>query len=163
MKKCCICGAEVEREDAPVLVMSISGNPKLLCDDCAASLDVITLGKDFYAISDEMDKIGKRMSENDLDDVTYETMNRLLANAAVRAKLIDEGKYDFARDEMEDDDDFDEIPEELQETEEDRQKDEEDKEKMRKFDRIFNITALTVIIITIGIVAWKLVESYIFK
>ncbi len=164
MKKCCICNAAIEREDAPVLVMSISGNPKLLCDDCAKVLDEITLGRDYDTICDEIDRIGKKMSVNETDGVTYETMNRLLANAAVRAKLIKEGKYDFAQDEITDDEDgFDEIPEELQETEEDRQKDKADEEKMKKFDKIFNIVAATLVIVTLGVIAWRIVESFILK
>ena len=50
MKRCCICNAAIEHDDAPALVMSISGNPKLLCDDSVKVLDDITLGKDYDTI-----------------------------------------------------------------------------------------------------------------
>ena len=70
MKKCCICDAAIEREDAPALVMSISGNPKLLCDDCVRALDEITLGRDYDTIVDEIDKIGKKMSDNEQASVS---------------------------------------------------------------------------------------------
>ena len=164
MKRCCICNAAIEHDDAPALVMSISGNPKLLCDDCVKVLDDITLGKDYDTIEAQIDKIGKIMSNNELDNLTFETMNSLLASAVARAKLIKEGKYDFALDEQKDDEEgFDEIPEELQETEEDREKDREDEEKMKKFDKIFNIIAATLVIVTIGFIAWRIVESFILK
>ena len=163
MKKCCICDREIEREDAPVLVMSISGQPKLLCDDCTQSLDEITLGKDYDSIVAEIDKIGKKMSDLDPDGTTFATMNNIIASAAVRAKLIKEGKYDFSQDEASGEDGFDEIPEELQETEEDRQKDKADEEKMKKFDKIFNIVAATLVIVTLGVIAWRIVESFILK
>lgn len=164
MKRCCICNAPIEHEDAPALVMSISGNPKLLCDDCVKALDEITLGKDYDTIEASIEKVGKMMSENELDSLTFETMNSLLASAVVRAKLIKEGKYDFSLDEKDNDEDgFDEIPEELRETEEDRERDRADEEKLKKFDKIFNIVAATLVILTIGFVAWRIVESFILK
>ena len=60
MKKCCICDAVIEHEDAPALVMSIAGNPKLLCDDCVKSLDVITLGKDYDLVQWNINRIYKQ-------------------------------------------------------------------------------------------------------
>ena len=164
MKKCCICDATITNDDAPALVMSIAGNPKLLCEDCVKSLDIITLGRDYEAIEAELDKIGVKMSNADPDGTTYATMNSLIASAVARAKLIKDGKYDFSLDERDiDDESFDEIPEELLETEEDREKDRADEEKMKTFDKIFNIVAVTMVIITLGYVAWRLVESFILK
>ena len=163
MKKCCICDRAIEHEDAPVLVMSISGHPKLLCDDCAKSLDEITLGRDYDSIVAEIDKIGKKMSELDPDGTTYVTMNNIIASAVVRAKLIKEGSYDFSQDEATDEDGFDEIPEDLQETEEDREKDRRDEERMKKFDKIFNIVALAAVGVTVGILLWRFVLSLILK
>lgn len=162
MNKCCICDVDIEREDAPALVMSISGKPKLLCDECVHSLDEITLGRDYDTIVSEIDRIGKKMSQLDPDGTTYVTMTNIIASAIVRAKQIKEGTYDFSNDEA-DEEGFDEIPEELQETEEDRQKDKADEERLRRFDKIFNIVALSAIGVIAGIFIWRFVLSLILK
>ena len=41
MPTCCVCLQPFEGEDAPILMMSASGNPLVLCPRCAALVDAI--------------------------------------------------------------------------------------------------------------------------
>lgn len=41
MSTCCVCLAQFEGEDAPILMMDPLGNQLLLCPDCAALVDAI--------------------------------------------------------------------------------------------------------------------------
>ena len=161
MKQCAICDKFIENEEAPILTMGGFGNPRYLCDECADDLDIITDGADYETIAAAMERLGQRMSNFDPDSHTYKTVSVIMAKAAVRAKAIKEGTYDFSSD-SEDEDSFDEIPEELRETEEDRELDRMDEEKQKKFDKIFDWVSLGAIIAAALFVLWRVLDSWVF-
>ena len=164
MSKCTICDIEINGENAPLLAMGAVGNPKLLCEECAALLDTATLGRDYDEIEAAMDRLGQKMGNGNPDRVTYNIVSGLMAKAAGRAKAIKLGKYDFSKDEVEelpDEDELEEIPEELLETEEDRELDKLDEEKMAKFDKVYNIILTIAIIGFVAALVWKLVDAFL--
>ena len=109
---------------------------------------------------DAMDRIGKKMSENDPDGQTISTVTAIMAGAAERAKAIKEGSYDFSLDDVEKE--IEDIPEELLEAEEDREADAAEVEKNKKFDKIYNIVA-TVIFAALGAYAiYMILDLFLF-
>lgn len=159
-RNCCTCLRRIENDDAPVLTMGAYGNPKVLCDDCAALVETISFGKDYDAITAAMQELTDRMSSSNVDDrVTVETVTVMLENSAKRAQKIKEGTYDFALDEVEEG--FDELPEELQETEEDRLLDEKEKAASEKFDKFMNWAWIGVGIGAAAFIVWKIVDMFI--
>ena len=158
---CCMCCKNIEREDAPVLAMGAVGNPRLLCDECAALLDTATLGRDFTEIEAAMDKISGIMAKNDPDGVTYSIVSDLMINASDRAKEIKDGTYDFSLDEEEKDDGgLEDIPEDMLESDEDKEKDRVDEEKLKKFDKFYNIVIIVAGIAMAGMLIWKVLENF---
>ena len=138
MDKCCLCNKVIENEDAPLLSMTAAGRPRYLCDECAGLLDTVTLGHDYDEIAEAMDKVSGHMAKSDPDGVTYSIISKIMIDAAVRAKLIKEGVYDFARDEAPDESEFEDIPEYLLESDEDAKKDEVEAKKLEKFNSARN-------------------------
>ena len=61
MKQCVICDKMIESEDAPILAMSGYGNPKLLCDECAEDIEIVTSERD-------CDKIAEAMARRNYSD-----------------------------------------------------------------------------------------------
>ena len=163
MANCCVCGVNVEREDAPVLGMGGAGNPRILCDGCDSLLETATRGRDYDEIKASVGELSKRLSVSDPDHVTFVTMNALMLEASERARAIKDGNYDFALDEVESDEGFDEIPEELQETEEDRAKDKADEEKMEKFNKFYNYVLYGAIAGFVIFFIWKLIDTFFLK
>lgn len=161
MKQCVICDKIIEREDAPILAMGAYGNPKLLCDECAADIETVTTERDYEKIAASMARLGDKMANFDPDSMTYRTVSEIMAKAAERAKAIKAGTYDFALDEVEDEG-FDEIPEELLETEEDRALDEQDEQAQRKFDSVFNWVSFGLITAAVIFVLYRLLDTYVF-
>ncbi|MBQ7386941.1 MAG: hypothetical protein IJW03_02115 [Clostridia bacterium] len=162
MKQCAICDRLIEREDAPILTMGAYGNPKLLCDECAHDIDVATLDRDYDNIAAAMDRIGKKMSNYDPDGATYKIVSSIMENVAERAKQIKDGTYDFALDEVTDDEGFEEIPEELQEPEEDKALDERDERRQQKFDSVFNWISFGLIVAAVIFVLYRVLDTYVF-
>ena len=161
-RNCCTCLKRIESEDAPVLAMGNYGTPKVLCDDCAALIEKMTLGKDYDEVTEAMHSITDIMSAANVDDrVTLATMTEMLENSAKRAQQIKEGTYDFALDEVESEEGFDEIPEELQETEEDRLLDEKDAELDAKFDKIMGYAWIGVGAIMVGYLIYRIVSMFL--
>lgn len=163
MAQCCLCNKEIDAENAPLLSMTAAGFPRYLCDDCEKLLDSATLSRDCDEIQEAMGKIGDLMANGDPDGATYSLISDIMVQAAVRGKLIKEGKYDFSKDEEGAQDELDEIPEELLETEEDIKKDEEEAEKLKKFDKVYNIILIIAIAITAGVLIYKLLDMFIFS
>ena len=159
MAKCCLCGRNIEREDAPVLSMGSVGYARLLCDDCAALLDTATLGREVDEITAAMDKIGQTMANGDPDSVTYETVVEIMSSAGERAKAIKEGTYDFALD-GEDDDGLDEIPEDMLESDEDKEKDKIEEEKNKKFEKFYNGFLIGAIVVCVLFILWRVLEGF---
>lgn len=162
MAKCCICEANIEREDAAVLGMGGAGNARLLCDGCDKLLETATRGRDYDEISRAISEISDRISHSNPDNVTYTTLSDIIHDASNRAKAIKEGSYDFDLDE-EAEEGFDEIPEELLETEEDIAKDKADEEKMKKFDKVYNVFLIGACIAFAGFLIWKIVDTFFLK
>ncbi len=160
MAKCCMCDKNIERDDAPVLAMGAAGNPRLLCDDCAALLDTATLGRNVEEIKPAILKISELMANNDPDELTFSVVSQLMLSAAERAKAIKEGSYDFSLDEKSEGEGFEEIPEELLETEEDREQDRLEEEKSKKFDKFYDYALIGAGIVLGIIIIWKLIETF---
>ena len=160
MAKCCICEANIEREDAPVLSMGGAGYARVLCDRCAELLDTATLGQDYDEIKSSIAEVGEIMANHDPDRVTLTVVSGLVYNASQRAKEIKEGTYDFSLDAEDNNEGFDEIPEELRESEEDIQKDKEEEEKLKKFDKIYNYILIGAGIAAAVIVVWKIIDTF---
>ena len=160
-KRCSICLAAVEREDAPVISMGL-GNPRLLCDDCAGDFDVATTSDDTDEIAAAMDRIGAKLAATNPDRGTYRAVNNILSSAAERAKAIKEGTYDFSIDSEKEHEGMEEIPEELKETEEDRKLDARDEEKQKQFDRFFNYVSIGAIGAVLVFVIWRLLDIFVF-
>lgn len=162
MANCCICQKHIEREDAPVLTMGSSGNPRLLCDECDALLESATTGKEISEIENAMSEISNRMTHGNPDGATCVMLEAIMTQASERGAAIRGGRYDFSLDEA-DGEGFDEIPEELQESDEDIEKDREDEEKMKKFDKVYNVIIITSIVALACYVIWRLVDTFILK
>ena len=160
MAKCCMCDANIEREDAPVLSMGGAGYARVLCDRCSELLDTATLGRDYDEIKESITQISDIMAAHDPDQVTLAIVSGLVYNASQRAKEIKEGSYDFSLDEAENGDGFDEIPEELRESEEDIQKDKEEEEKLKKFDKIYNYILIGAGIGAAALIIWKIIDTF---
>ena len=159
-KVCCTCLTRLENEDAPVLTMGAYGTPKLLCDNCAALIETVTLGTDYDEITEAMNTLTEVITKSNADDrKVVDAVTEILERSAKRAQQIKEGTYDFALDEV--DEGFDEIPEELQETEEDRLLDEKEAASNAKFDKIMNWLWLGVGVLAGAFAIWKVIE-YIF-
>ena len=160
MAKCCMCDANIEREDAPVLSMGGAGYARVLCDRCSELLDTATLGRDYDEIKESITQISDIMAAHDPDQVTLAIVSGLVYNASQRAKEIKEGSYDFSLDDVENGDGFDEIPEELRESEEDIQKDKEEEEKLKKFDKIYNYILIGAGIGAAALIIWKIIDTF---
>ena len=163
-KNCCTCLTRIVEEDAPVLAMGAYGTPKLLCEDCAALVETMTLSRDYDEITNAMESLTAKMSAANIDDrVTVATATDILHKSAERAQLIKAGAYDFALDEVEDTEGFDEIPEELMETEEDRLLDEKDAIANAKFDKFMNWMWVGVGVCFVALLIYKLVDAFLLK
>ncbi len=130
------------------------GNPKYLCDECAADFDTATAGTNYDEIKSAMDKIGAKLTENDTDDTTVlRAVDEIFTEAGERAEKIKEGTYDFSEDEQSEE--SEDVPEELLESEEDKALDAKEAKTNKKIDSIFNwvfaavfVAALAYFIIT---------------
>ena len=131
MSKCCICDRPIEREDAPILTLGGAGYARLLCDECDSELQAATLGHDVDEIKTAINSLGSKMAESEPNHLTYQLVTSLLMKGTDRGIKIKEGTYDFALDEVEEDEGLEEIPEDLLESEEDIELDRADEEKMK--------------------------------
>lgn len=156
MKSCSICKKEVDAEVASILTMGGFGNPRYLCDECAAEIDGMLTEREAERIEESMQKISAKLSLSASDDsVVLDTVNDIFSKAGERAKRIKEGTYDFAEDEAEDDEGFDEIPEELKETEEDKAKDEKDSVMAKRLDRISSWIMAAAMVLAIAFIVLR--------
>ena len=160
MSKCCICEKNIEREDAPILTLGGAGYARLLCDECDAELTAATTSHDADEIKAAINSLGGKMSNSDPDHLTYSLLSQILLKATDRGLAIKEGRYDFALDEVEEDEDvMDEIPEELLETEEDIERDKADEESMKKFDKVYNIILAILLTAFGGLLIYNLISN----
>ena len=160
-KNCCTCLKKIENENAPVLAMGAYGTPRLLCDDCAALIDTVTLGRDYDEITAAMQNLTDVITKSNVDDrLAVSTVTEILEESAKRAQQIKEGTYDFSLDEVEEEG-FDEIPEELQETEEDRLLDQKEAESNAKFDKFMNWLWIGVGALAGAFIIWKVIDLLI--
>lgn len=166
MKRCTICTRPIEREDAPALVMSPFGYPKLLCDDCDADIVTATTSRDYDTIAAAIERIGKKVSNAPgIDDQSYNTVRSILESAGDRAVAIKDGSYDFSLDETEDapaDGELDDIPEELRETEEDAELDRKDEEEAKKVEKVMNWFTVGALIAVGAFIIYRLLDWLVF-
>ena len=156
---CNICLTEVDAQIAPLLTLGGYGNPRYLCDDCAELMETVTRGTEYSEIDAAMDELGRRMEKANTDDtLVLNTVTTIFKKSADRAESIKEGSYDFALDDMSDDEAPEEIPPELQETEEDKLLDEQEKEETKKWDRITTWVNLGLILAAAGFLLWYLLK-----
>ncbi len=154
-KTCCICLNDIELEEPDILAMGGFGTPRYLCPECAADIECATSSREYDDIVAAMDRISKNLDEKNIDDgITLPTVTKLLLESAKRARAIEDGSYDFALDEREDEYAYDEIPEELRETEEDRLLDEADRVEGEKLDRLFNWLWVAIIFGAVAFMVW---------
>lgn len=150
IRHCTVCRREVDKDTAPILVMGGFANPRLLCEDCSVSVELITSSVDPEKIEEAMGRISKKLSENGVDDeLTVETITEMFTDAGERVKKIRSGEY-VPENEAEAENVLDDIPDELLETEEDRLLDERDEEQGRLFDKIFTWVAIVAFAVVIG-------------
>lgn len=154
-KNCCICQAEITKEDAPVIAMSAYGNPKCVCEECEGLIDKATLSREPDQITDACRSLGESLTRgNTCDEQVIGTVNEIIKNATERCEKIADGSYDFSLDEKGDEEEFD-ITDDIKESEEDRLQDEKDAKAAKILD---TITSWAAGIIFVGAVAF-----FIFK
>lgn len=142
---CSICKKQINEENAPIIAMGGLGNPRYVCDECAAKLDVMTGGEDSEKIREAVASIADLMSKNDSEDpIAHNAVRSILMEASVRATSIENGTFSelFESDSL--DEEIDTIPEELLETEEDKELDRQEEIKNQKLDKVFNWISLGV-------------------
>ena len=150
--KCAVCAGALDREDAPIIAIGATGVKRCLCSSCAELIDTATESTDYGAIAEAMDRISEKMGKADIyDPLTIDAMDRLMNDAAKRAKAIKEGTYEPKTEEA---DGFEEIPEELRETEEDRELDEKEEEQNKKLDKIMNWVTAGIIVAVAAFMIW---------
>ncbi len=167
-KRCAICHAKIESEDAPIIAMGGYGVPRYLCDECAEDIECATEGIVYEEIDAAMDRVSEKLVKADADDaLLLVTLTKLLGDAAERAEKIKDGTYNTDLEDAEvtkgvvdEDGDgeklelLEEIPEELLEAEEDRLKDEEEAEFEKKVNKVLDWVWLGVLIGTVGFMIW---------
>ena len=92
---CCICKKKIDPDMAPLLTMSALGNPRYMCPECDGDMSTATGGKDTELIFAAMDRIGKRLFENKIEDsLVTDTVEELMTDAKARAEKISSGDGD---------------------------------------------------------------------
>ena len=138
MSRCCICGREVDSENAPVLAMSAYGNPRLVCPVCEANIDEATNGREPDKILLACRNLGDDLTAFNNDEIgIINAVNRIITEATERCDAIKRGDYDFDAENNFDSEEFD-ITEDLMETEEDRQLVEAEARTAEKLDKIIS-------------------------
>ncbi len=161
-KLCSLCKAKVDSETAPLLTMGGFGNPKYICDECDADLNLATLGREISEISSAMERISKKMLKSGISDgQVLTTVEELMKDANIRAEKIKSGEYDFSQDE-ENETIEEEIPEELRESEEDRERAEAEEKANKKLEKITNVISLLILLAVLGYLGYRLLSTYFF-
>lgn len=160
MAKCAVCLNEVDAANASVLTMSGYGYPRFICEDCERDIELATKSRDYSEACAAMERLSDRLTSINADKQTMMTMTELLADAALRAKAIKDGTYDFSLDEEEEV--LEDIPEELRETEEDIAATASEEEKLKKFDKVFGWVSGVILAICGAILIWRLLDIFVF-
>ena len=162
MKRCSVCQRHIEAEEPAILTMTAVAKPKYLCRECEALFDKATLSKNPEEISEAIDEIGCVIKDANNDDaLILETVSTIIENATERGELIKSGVYDFANDELAEEEINEEVPEELKESEEDRLLDEEDEKVRKKFDRIMNYVTGVAFGAALVYIIYRVISSFI--
>lgn len=147
---CCICKRELDPEAAPLLTMSAIGNPRYICPLCDEDMSIATTDRSTEHIFAAMDRIGKSLSDNKIEDsLVLDTVKEIMTGARERAEKIKLGEYDFSEEEAAAEEE-DGVPEELQETEEDKRLEEEEAKRNAKLDKITNWVCLAILLGAVG-------------
>lgn len=160
-RQCAICLCGGLDSDAPILTMSGYATPRVLCDECAKKLDIITSGEDCQQIADAIKEITTKLANGNIDDpAALSAVTEIVNEGSERAKRIKEGTWDFSLDE-ESTDELVDIPEELEETEEDIELDRREKERNDKFDKFLNWVWIGVGIGAAGFIVWRIIQMFL--
>lgn len=152
---CSVCLKPIEGEDAPILTISGAGVARCLCTECAEDVETASCAREYDKISEAMDRLAANLSEKNIDDsVTLAAMDDILKHAAARATLIKAGKYDFSKDEENEEEILEELPEDMLESEEDKELDARDIERANKLDKILNWVWAGVLVAAVAFLAW---------
>ncbi len=161
-KKCSICKTITDSEKSAVLVLGGFGNPKYLCSECEADIDTVRLSHFPEEALAAMERVGEKLVKADVqDEQVHQTLSVLFAAASERAAMIVEGTYDFANDEIFEDEAEFELTEEYEESESDKELDKKEKEKSAKFDKIANIVSAVILLAALGFLVYRIVSSYL--
>jgi hypothetical protein len=99
------------------------------------------------------------MRRANIDDTfTLKTVKDILNEAKSRRDSIENGEYDFTREE--ETDAQEDIPAELCETEEDRLAEEKEAAEAKKWDKIITIVSAVVFAAVIGYFAYRFISGY---
>ena len=156
-KSCCICRAEVDAENAPMLTVNAFAAARYLCPECEKDLDTVMRGTTPEEIGEAMDRISAKLAENDIENkTTLAAIDEIMKDASERAEEIKNGTYDFSLD----DEVIEEIPEELLESEEDKELDRIEEEKNKKLDKIFDWINFALIFALIAFFAYFIIANF---
>ena len=161
---CCICKNPVDSEEAAILSMGGFGTPRYMCCECESDIQEMTLSRDIDAISLAIERIGKKMSKNSVDDrITLKTVDELITSSAERKEKIKDGTYDFSEEEelIESESD-EEIPEELRESDEDAEAERLKAEKYKKLDTITNWILMVLFAGALGFMIYRILITWFF-
>ena len=159
---CALCGISITNEEAPVLTMGAYGIPRYLCDDCAADIDIAQGSDNVEDITSALNRLGEKLSKNDPDQATIETMTDILNSSAQRCKAIKDGTYDFEQENEESEEILEDIPEDMKETEEDKALDEVEEEKNKKLEKILNWVSAIVFTAVGAFAVYRILDMFLF-
>ena len=132
---CSVCGANLSEEPA-ILTIAGFGRPRYLCDKCAELIDKSLYSDDYDEIAEAADELALRFETRGCEDeVVLDELEDIFKRAKERAELIKNGLYDFANDEISEEE---EIPDEYRELEADRKLDEKEAEANSKYDKVIS-------------------------
>ena len=157
---CSVCQNNVDGERAAILTLGGFGNPRYMCDECAADFDTATTSRDLSAIGVAIDRISKKMTSVNQDDkAVLKTVKEIMEGAVARAEEIKNGTYDFSEEEASEPV-SEEIPDELRETEEDKETVRLEEEKNKKIDKISNWVCLGLIVGALGFLVYRIIVFF---
>ncbi|MBQ8689928.1 MAG: hypothetical protein IJ515_06165 [Clostridia bacterium] len=149
-KRCSLCKRIVDSETAEILAMGGFGDPKYICDECAADIETATTSHEFEEIKSAMSRISDKMANNDIiNRTTLSAIEEIFTDAKERAQRIKDGTYDFSEDEASVPEESLEVPEELRESDEDRALDEKENKPHKTLNLIIDIVAAAVLVASI--------------
>ncbi len=158
---CSICSASIESEDSAILTMGGFATPRYICTECEGDIDAASYAKDAESANEAIDRVSKKMTENNVgDEAVLKTVREIMTAAAARAEQIKSGDYDFSEENEQTLDGDDEVPEELRETEEDKALDRKEAEANKRTDKIINWASAIILAAAVGFFIYRIITTY---